>query len=243
MIAIQFSGGKDSLAVLYRCRPMLPEATVYFGDTGIVYPHMREFVHETCRKLGANLKVVNPPVDILEFHHTNGLPSDIVPVESSLEMRLCSKHPSPTKLQSSLSCCRKMLWKPIYNAMLEDGVKTVFRGSKASDDHVGVPDGFVDENGITYKSPLWDWTDDDVFSYLKAEGAELPDHYATVNNSFDCILCSAFLNHKGSADRLEYTKRRYPEYWPELSYRLKAVRQEIDEQRASLNSAFELLEA
>jgi len=52
MHAIQFSGGKDSLAVLYQLRPLLDQAAVYFGDTGGVYPHMVKFVHETCKKLG-----------------------------------------------------------------------------------------------------------------------------------------------------------------------------------------------
>lgn len=242
MDGLQFSGGKDSLAVLYLLRDRLDSITVYFGDTGIVYPHMRRFVEATCRKLGARLKIVKPPVDILAFHATRGLPTDILPVEASSEMRHLMKPTNTPLLQTSISCCSAMLWGPMQNAMREDGVTTVIRGSKACDVRVGVPDGYVDECGVTYKSPIWDWTDDDVFSYLKEVGAELPEHYAEVNNSFDCLLCTAFLNHDGAAERIAYTRKHYPELWPELAKRLNLVRSIIDTERQSIDDAFKVAE-
>lgn len=238
--AIQFSGGKDSLAVLYLCRPILPQATVYFGDTGDVYPHMVEFVHETCAKLGAKLKVVPPPMALSEFHRFAGLPSDIVPVERTWEMRQYTKR-SGEVLQSNLSCCNYMLWQPLQRAMIQDGVTTIYRGSKAADGHVGVADGYV-ENGITYKSPIWNWSDEDVFTYLASVGAETPEHYATVNSSFDCLMCTAYLTSVGARERLEFTKRRYPERWPELQAKLRSVREAVDVERSSLEEAFKVLE-
>lgn len=240
---IQFSGGKDSLVVLYLMRAELSDVTVYFGNTGIVYPHMVKFVQDTCEKLGATLKMVAPPIPIDAFHKAYGLPADIVPVEASFPMQQCVKVKRQTLLQSSLSCCSAMLWRPLHDAMLADGIKTVYRGSKADDDHVGVADGHIDENGITYRSPIWAWSDADVFAYLREVGAELPAHYAEVNNSFDCIGCTAWLNHAGATERLKWTKKNYPEQWPALEKRLKFVRDTLDFERKSVAGAFDLIGA
>lgn len=223
MDAIQFSGGKDSLAVLYLMRPVLSRMTVYFGDTGGVYPHMSKFVHETCDRLGAKLRIVTPAVSLDAHHEKFGLPSDIVPVETSEAMRAYNGAEGQM-LQSNLSCCAAMLWQPLQQALIDDKVQKVYRGSKACDGHVGVPDGFIDAHGITYHSPLWNWSDADVFSYLREVGADLPAHYGVVNNSFDCLYCTAFLKSAGAAERLDWTRINYPNEWPELKRRLLAVR-------------------
>lgn len=237
MKAIQFSGGKDSLAVLYLMRDSLAGMTVYFGNTGIVYPHMVQFVRDTCKKLGAHLKEVSPGFPIGEFHRRAGLPADIVPVEASSAMQPFISAKRPFLLQSSLTCCAAMLWKPLDDALVADGITDVYRGSKAADGHVGVPDGYKDDRGITYHSPIWDWTDADVFAYLKEVGAEMPEHYGEVNNSFDCIFCTAFLNHAGAAARLRWTKDKYPEVWPEIEGRLKIVKGVLDRERDEIDAA------
>lgn len=242
MVGLQFSGGKDSLAVLYLMRDRLSEITVYFGDTGMVYPHMSKFVRDTCEKLGAKLKVITPKTPIGHFQRDFGLPSDIVPVEATAAMQAYSKEKQPVRIQSVLSCCGAMLWQPLADAMREDGVTTIIRGSKQSDGHVGVADGYVDENGVTYSSPIWDWTDDDVFSYLKEVGAELPIHYSEVNNSFDCYACTAFLTHPGAKERLEWTKRNYPSLWPEIEMRLRAVRHVVETERKKVNDTISMLD-
>lgn len=237
--AIQFSGGKDSLAVLYQMRPLLDRATVYFGDTGGVYPHMVEFVHDTCRRLGAKLRVVNPTVPLDIYHARFGLPSDIVPVEASVPMRLYNGR-SGQMLQSNLSCCNTMLWQPMQQALIADGIKHVYRGSKACDGHVGVPDGFVDSHGITYHSPIWSWSDADVFTYLQQIDASLPEHHGDVDNSFDCLFCTAFLKNAGARERLEYTREHYPKEWPELKRRLSIVRAVVDSEREAIDDALSL---
>jgi phosphoadenosine phosphosulfate reductase len=134
-----------------------------------------------------------------------------------------------------------MLWKPLDDALIADGITDVYRGSKAADGHVGVSDGYKDERGITYHSPIWGWTDDDVFAYLKEVGAAMPEHYGTVNNSFDCIFCTAFLNHNGAGERLRWTRKKYPEVWPELEGRLKLVREILDDERAAVDDALSVV--
>jgi 3'-phosphoadenosine 5'-phosphosulfate sulfotransferase (PAPS reductase)/FAD synthetase len=129
-----------------------------------------------------------------------------------------------------------MLWWPLQNAMLNDGITTVYRGSKAQDHRVGVPDGFI-QGGITYRSPLWDWSDDQVFSYIDAQGAELAEHYGSVNASMDCWNCTAYLNDQNAAAKLQWTRARYPDLWPELSHRLRRVADTISAETQRVQGA------
>lgn len=236
---LQFSGGKDSTALLYLCRPWLDRITVLFADTGAVYPHVSAFVRDTCGRLGATLQVVRPPLPVDEYTKREGLPSDIVPIESVIETQWMRRDKAPQLVQSYFRCCSAMIFEPMRRAVVESGVKTVLRGSKKCDSRVGVGNGHV-EDGITYLSPLWDWTDANVYAYLENEGVALPKHYADVPDSLDCWLCTGHLLRHGAA-KAKWTKENCPDLWPELSRRLGAVREAIDSERAKLASAFDVV--
>src|SRR5579859_4708842 len=154
---LQLSGGKDSTALIYLSQPFLDRITVFFVDTGSIYPHVVDHVHETCRKLGAKLEVIRPYIPVAEYTEQFGLPSDIVPIETMWEMQSTLQRKAPRTLQSYLTCCGKMLFEPMHQAVLESRVKVVLRGSKKADARFGVPHGHI-EHGISYRSPLWDWT-------------------------------------------------------------------------------------
>lgn len=219
---LQFSGGADSVAALYLARPYLDRIEVHFGDTGAVFPHVRQFVQETCDRLGARLLIVRPAETVQAFTAREGLPSDIVPVEASAEMAPFLPGRKGPLLQSYMRCCGAMLFWPLQNALHASGATLVIRGSKAADRRVGVPDGHV-EDGIEYRSPLWHWTKADVRTYLDREGVQLPTHYATVDDSLDCWICTAHLTDHGAA-KIAYLRAHYPDLWPTLRGRLAAVK-------------------
>lgn len=236
---LQFSGGKDSLAALYLARPYLDRITVMFADTGGTYPHVLDFVHETCETLGAHLVIVKPDVNVMDYTDRHGLPSDMVPAWSTLEMAQFLKEKPKQLLQPTMQCCYQMLLWPMYNAVVESGVKLVIRGAKKADKRVGVSPGHIDQNGIEYTSPIWEWTDADVFAYLKGEGAKLASHYDEVNDSLDCWLCTGHLPYSDSALKHKYTKDHYPHLWPVVSERLHRMSLSVKEEQAKVDAVLE----
>lgn len=207
---INFSGGKDSLAVLHLFRNEITQ--VFFADTGFNYPHMLDFIDRTCEKYKLPLLHVKAYTDVETYTAETGLPSDIVPIG-----------PNPTGLQSVVECCNRMTWEPLQNYALGGGIKTVLRGQKKCDHHKGLGSEFK-WSGITFLNPIWEWSDDDVFAYLKENDVEMAEHYKEMNESFDCWNCTGHLSHEGAGRRLEYTKKHYPELWPVLENRLKQAR-------------------
>lgn len=226
---LQFSGGKDSTALLYSARPYLDRITVVYGDTGAAYPHVKKYVEDRCRDLGATLHIVSPPLPVMEYTEKTGLPSDILPFWIEVQNVPWLRRTPEQLVQSPFLCCGAMIWAPMQQYIRDSGAKLVLRGAKSCDEHRGVSPGYV-EDGVAYESPIWDWSDEDVFGYLEREGVDLPEQYDAKwgpIDSLDCWCCTAHAGEGFVASRLKFTRERYPEFWPELADRHQRVREAV----------------
>ena len=235
---LQFSGGKDSTALLYLAARSghLDRVDVVFVNSGAILPEIEDFIRATCGRLGARLTVIGPAESVVD-RTRHALPTDLPPAWSDPGFAWLSRDPPGQLFQSPMACCGERLWRPMRDHVLASGHKLVLRGAKAADKHRGVPPGFVDEHGIRYEAPLWNWTNEAVFAYLKHEGVALPRHYAEFTDSFDCWCCTAYLTTDYGARKLAYIKREHPQYWPELSARLATLRAALRSESALVDIA------
>lgn len=205
-----------------------PDAVAVYIDTGNSFPHVRQYVIDMCKKFGVELFIRGPERPVLDWQNDNGLPSDIVPWDATPMMRGMAKKNFTNKIVPYSACCTVNIWQPLMAAIAEIGAGEVIRGSKAADDKVGVPDGYTDDNGVRYTSPLWDWTDDDVFAYIEKAGIELPEQYASGTDSLDCWCCTAYMGPHGAA-RMAYMEKAYPELYRQAKPRVDRVKSTVKE--------------
>lgn len=184
---IMFSGGKDSMAMLYLLEPLWNDATVLWVNTGAA--------HESTLAQMAQVAAMVPHFlearsDVMGFVERNGFPTDMLPVWHSADTH--GMLGAKSEFCSALMCCRHNLWLPGWKAVKDMGAKVVYRGQKLADaKQADLADGTV-VDGMTFRFPLAHWSDDDVLAYL---GERAPAYYALGElSSRDCWLCTAYLD-------------------------------------------------
>jgi 3'-phosphoadenosine 5'-phosphosulfate sulfotransferase (PAPS reductase)/FAD synthetase len=185
---LQFSGGKDSLALLYLMEDEWDDLMVMWCNPGAPHASTLALMDKVRRMVPHFIEVKGTqPL----FLANVGYPSDIVPVSATIVGRAV-EHTKGDVFVSAYDCCRVNLWQPMHAATKLLGGKHVYRGQKNADGRKSpARDGFV-EDGITYHFPLERWSDQDVRDFL---GDRLPHHYtAGEKTSRDCWNCTAYLD-------------------------------------------------
>lgn len=235
-IILEYSGGKDSRAVLELLIPVSKKVVVYFLNTGYMFPHVLENIYRTCEQYKFDLVEISPPRDILDYQAEFGIPSDMLSSWNNFKIWKYLHHQPPVMLQDAMECCYVNIMRPLHEAVVASGIKQVWRGSKITDSKVGVPHGYVDEFGIKYMQPLWTWTDAEVFAFLKSRNVDVLEHYLTVSDSTQCWHCTADL-HFGGAERIAFTREKYPDLYEKMLPRILAVRDEVRRQMALFDAS------
>lgn len=218
-VALSFSGGKDSLAVVYMLRPYLDRLCIYHLDTGDLLPEMRESVSHV-ERFAPNFVRVN--TDVTSWIEKHGLPTDLMPHSSHPIGQAMGEH--KTRLVSRYDCCAANLMGPIYKRIKEDGNTLLIRGTKAVDmNTLPVRTGDVADDGVEFWYPLEKWSNQDVFDYLRAVDAPMPRIYAYQVNSPECARCSAWWGE----GRATYLSMFHPELYRQYDARLQLVIEEV----------------
>jgi 3'-phosphoadenosine 5'-phosphosulfate sulfotransferase (PAPS reductase)/FAD synthetase len=216
--ALQYSGGKDSRAILHMYKDKLDKIVVVWADTGASYPEVQAEMRQMCRKVPHFLIVKgNQPKQVA----ANGFPSDVVPINYSPFGRAMVKSDHGFKMQSAFDCCNANMWQPLHTAMKMLGIKRIIRGQRKDERYTNsaIKSGTV-LDGIEFVLPLDDWTSDEVLAYLRGNNVPVPDYYKTEGTSHDCWNCTAYLS--------SYTQR---------------IQNLPAPQRAEVNSRLQLIDA
>lgn len=220
--AIQLSGGKDSLAVLYLLKPWWKKLVVLWSNLGDPYP-------ETIAQMQKIAELVG------EFHEVTGhslsdaaaaFPVDMLTVRSTGFGRALEPDGAQITLQSRYDCCTKNFWEPMTKAVKELGITLLFRGQRTQEIlRAPIKTGATDPSGAYICLPIDSWSKQDVIDYLKQNDVELPKFYDYLEASEDCMHCTAFANDQRG--KLAYLRKFHPVVATEYERRMKLIGSEL----------------
>jgi 3'-phosphoadenosine 5'-phosphosulfate sulfotransferase (PAPS reductase)/FAD synthetase len=231
-IALQFSGGKDSLVVLHMLREYWGRLTVYYCDSGNSFPETRELI-DVVRSLVPNFVIIRgiQPEIVSKF----GFPSDIVPFNSTVFGRNQAGD-TGFPMIDRYTCCSSSIMVPLHAKMVDDGVTLIIRGQRNDDAQKSPMRSGMSLEGFEVLFPIQDWTEEQVFDYLKANSIPIPRFYTSgTSSAHDCMNCTAWLEH-GQAG---YLKQYYPEEYKTQQERYKMMLKSASPVLARLNSVIE----
>ena len=154
--ALSSSFGAQSAVALHMLTGQQPDILVILVDTGYLFPETYRFADELVERLKLNLKVVRPLVSRawMEARHGRLWEQGVVGIDQYNNLRKV---------------------EPMRRALDEFGIRTWFTGLRRSQAASRRNAPIVELRNGRYKvSPLADWTDRDVWVYLKKHG--LPYH-------------------------------------------------------------------
>lgn len=203
-IALQVSGGRDSLACLYLLREHLDLITVYWLNTGNAFPETLEVIEHVKSMAPKFVEIAGNQSDVLAKY---GMPSDVVPRTATQFGNAIGQ--SRLLLQDSYSCCYRVVMEPMHRRMMVDDITLIIRGQRANDGHRSPVNSGDHEYGIEYLFPIEGWTAEQVDAYLSEQGAPRLRFYEYLETAPDCMNCTGWW----SEGRGEYLRKFHPGHY------------------------------
>jgi 3'-phosphoadenosine 5'-phosphosulfate sulfotransferase (PAPS reductase)/FAD synthetase len=229
--ALHFSGGKDSLALVYLLRPVWDRLTLYHVDAGDLLPEVREIVDMVAGMVPDFRRIETNAAQWAEAH---GMPSDLVPTTCTpLGLAIGA---SSRPLVDRFSCCVSNIMAPMHARMMRDGVTLVIRGTKKAD-LARLPAVSGDTSlGYELWLPIQDWSHDQVFEYLREVGAPICRVYEHKVQAPECATCPAWWNE----GRAGYLKKYHANLFDVYEAKLRLVEKEVAPVWQTLRAEMEL---
>lgn len=230
-VALQFSGGKDSLVLLHLMQPYWSDLTVYYVNSGDSFPETDQLM-AAVKALVPNFVEVQGRKPLVE--QVFGWPSDVLS-SSSTDFGQSLGEVGP-KLVDRYKCCFHSIMEPIHERMRADGIEVILRGQRNTDKlQSPVRSGEVID-GFTIIFPLADLTEEQVFEYLNEHNIPIPRFYQEgMSSGGDCMSCTAWLEH-GQA---KYLNKFHPQTAKLVFQRLDEIKKATDEKYERLLKALE----
>ena len=226
--ALQFSGGKDSLTLLYLLRPYVEAGLpVYWTHTGDTIPETLAVIEEVKAWI-PDFRIIQG--DVLAWKERHGLPSDVTTAQSSFIGQQYAM--TDVKLVGRFECCWSNLMQPMHQRMLDDGIEVVIRGTKTADTGRVPAVGKTDVYDVLL--PLLEWSHSQVFEYLDSVNAPRSRVYESFKSisAPECLHCSAWWDD----GKARYLKSLHPEKVEQYKVNLQTIRAELKKRVQELDS-------
>lgn len=187
-IALQLSGGRDSLACLYLLKDHLHKICVYWCDTGDSFPETLDVI-EDVKKIAPNFVRVDGFMK--QCIATYGIPSEIVPVENT-KAHLINNDLDDVMIQSRDECCFRSRSLPLHTRMVEDCTTLIIRGHRNDEvlkSRVRSGDVIGD---VEYLFPIEQWSSGDVDEFLSKNGVKRQRFYEFGDTAHECMGCTGY---------------------------------------------------
>lgn len=211
------SFGKDSSVVLHVLQPWLYKTMVVFVDCGGVFPDIVEWADREGAKMPLYFHL-NAPGDIWHEIRTKGWSTDIELADLGRHSDLM--YPTEVagrhKLRPWTQCVMERFWMPGYVFTQMYKPDLYISGEKKLD-RPYANDWHQRTHGVAKSlRPIFDWSDEDVWEYLDANGIQLaPTFCDRQTDRRDCYLC---FGHGLTVNRIQFMKERYPELYKKVFY-------------------------
>lgn len=215
-IALQFSGGKDSIATLEMMRPYWDRLTVYWLNTGDPFPEVVEVIDKVKAIVPRFIEIDGKRDDVIARY---GMPSDVIPYSSTASSHQMGVGETPM-LQDRFFCCSRVVMQPMHERMIQDGITLIIRGQRVDETFKGPARSGDVIDGIEFLYPIEDWSAEQVFSFIESTGWEIPRYYTEgMPHSGDCLVCTAWVGDGRGA----YLKKHYPDRFEEYRQKISIV--------------------
>jgi 3'-phosphoadenosine 5'-phosphosulfate sulfotransferase (PAPS reductase)/FAD synthetase len=231
--ALQFSGGKDSLACLYLLKPWWDKLVVLWGNPGDEFPEIAAQI----QRIGKLVRVVEVRGNS-RYDSAAAYPVDVLPLRATPVGRAIEPEGARVTLQSKFDCCWRNFWQPMTEKVKELGITLLIRGQRDSEFlRAPIRDDSRDPSGAEIFLPIREWSQQDVVDYLVSQDVELPVYYQYMSAGPKCLHCTAWLDDQKG--KLAYLRRFHPDSAQEYSRRMMLVSVELEHAAAEFRNALD----
>ncbi len=168
---VAFSGGKDSTALLHLVREEVPDIPLLFADTSVKFPETYAFIDRLKEAWGVDLHVARNEWDEAQWK------------------------------RSKVECCYRLKVEPFNNLVTDLGLDAVFVAIRRDEHPARSKAQYYDNvGGVTHIErvefdhtrvhPILDWTEEDVWTYIRENDLPYNPLYDQGYRSIGCAPCT-----------------------------------------------------